>query len=101
MSDSRQIEVDELREALDRVLDGVEAKFGPTVDLAADSYWTLDPRTAFDPHADQTSGMNIAQLSDDVQEVRESLGRADETVIWHDLAHLVGVLSRIAALDLP
>ena len=101
MSDEIQIELRDLREALARVLDGVEAKFGPTVDLAADYYWTLDPRTAFDPSADQPSGLTVAQLSDDVLEVRESLGRSDEPVIWHDLAHIVGVLSRIAALDLP
>jgi hypothetical protein len=69
--------------------------------LAADHYWTLDPRTAFDPSADQSSGLTVAQLSDDVLEVRELLVRSDEPVIWHDLAHIVGVLSRIAALDLP
>jgi hypothetical protein len=73
----------------------------PTIDLAADHYWTLDPRTAFDPSADQSSGMTVAQLSDDVLEVRESLGRSHEPVIWHDLAHIIGLLRRIAALDLP
>jgi hypothetical protein len=101
MSDEPQIEIHELRDALTRVLDGVEAKFGPTVDLAAYHYWTLDPRTAFDPSADQSSGLTVAQLSDDVLHVRELPVRSDEPVIWHDLAHIVGVLSRIAALDLP
>jgi hypothetical protein len=101
MSNASHIEVDELRGALARVLDRVEAKFGSTVDLAADHYWTLDPRTAFEPHVDQASGMTVAQLSDDVREVRASLEHEDEPTIWHDLPHIVGVLSRIAALDLP
>lgn len=101
VSDASLIEVHELRDALPRVLDGAEARFGSTVDLAADTYWTLDPRTAFDPHADPSGGLTVAQLSDDARELRATLGRSDEPVIWHDLAQLVGVLSRIAALDLP
>jgi hypothetical protein len=101
MSDASRIEVRELSEALARVLVAVEAKFGPSVDLAADAYWTLDPRTAFIPSEQQGSSMTVAQLSDDVREIRESLASSEEPVIWHDLAHIVGVLSRIAALDLP
>jgi hypothetical protein len=102
MSTDIQIEVAELRDVLESVLADVEAKFGPTVDLAADYYWVLDPATAFDPSAEQASGMTLGQLSDDVSTVREILKREDEPIIiWHDLAHIVGVLSRIAALDRP
>jgi hypothetical protein len=102
MSIDIEIEVSELGAVLDSVLAGVEAKFGPTVNLAADYYWVLDPLTAFDPTAEQASGMTLGQLSDDVLTVRQILERDDEPiVIWHDLAHIVGLLSRIAALDLP
>lgn len=101
MSDASRIEVQELRDALARVLDRIEERFGPTVELAADAYWVLDPLTAYDPHADQSSGMTVAQLSDDVREVRDVVARADDVVLWHDLSHIVGVLSRIAALDRP
>jgi hypothetical protein len=79
----------------------VEARFGSTVDLRADHYWTLDLRPAFDVSADQSSGMTVGQLSDDVKEVRELLSRSDEPTVWHDLSHIVGILKRIAALDMP
>jgi hypothetical protein len=101
MSDLSQIDVQDLRLALMRVLDGVEARLGETVDLQADYYWTLDLRQSFEPHADQVSGLIAGQLSDDVREVRRMAARSDEPVIWHDVAHIVGVLRRIAALDLP
>jgi hypothetical protein len=45
--------------------------------------------------------MAVAQLSDDVREIHGFVERADDPVIWHDLAHIVGVLRRLAALDLP
>jgi hypothetical protein len=39
------------------------------------------------------------QLSDDIDSIRAPLARGEDPIIWHDLAHLVGVLRRIAALD--
>nr|BFE55773.1 hypothetical protein GCM10020063_002990 [Dactylosporangium thailandense] len=43
------------------------------------------------------------QLSDDVLSMRAMLDPAedDPIVVWHDLTHVVGVLSRLASLDLP
>ncbi|PPK98583.1 hypothetical protein CLV92_101282 [Kineococcus xinjiangensis] len=45
---------------------------------------------------------------DDLDVVRElAAGRPDEegekaeVVVWHDLAHVIGVLQRLAALHLP
>jgi hypothetical protein len=101
MTAGPEVEVEVLRRALAQVLDAVEALFGSTVDLEADHYWTLDPRLAFDPSAEQSEGMAVAQLSDDVREIHGYVERADDPVIWHDLAHIVGVLRRLAALDLP
>jgi hypothetical protein len=95
-----EVDLGELRAALDRVLSAVEERFGPTLDLAADHYWTLDPRRAFDPHAEQSVGLMVSQLSDDIQELRSVVTRPDDPVIWHDLSHIVGILSRIAAIDL-
>jgi hypothetical protein len=48
MTAGPEVEVEVLRRALAQVLDAVEARFGSTVDLEADHYWTLDPRLAFD-----------------------------------------------------
>lgn len=101
MSDERRIEVQELRLALTCLLDAVEARFGATVDLRADGYWTLDLTRSFDLHAEQGAGLMVGQLSDDVRELRELLRRPDALTLWHDLSHVVGILRRIAALDLP
>jgi hypothetical protein len=100
MSDEVRVEVQELRLVLARVLDAVEARFGSSVDLRADVYWTLDLARSFDSYADH-SGLIVGQLSDDVQELRGLLGRAEGPTLWHDLSHIVGILRRIAALDLP
>jgi hypothetical protein len=32
---------------------------------------------------------------------REAVGDEPDVIVWHDLAHLVGVLQRLAAMDLP
>lgn len=101
MSDASRIEVQELRLALMHLLDTVEAQFGATVDLRTDGYWTLDLARSFDLHAEQGGGLTVGQLSDDVQELRELLRRPDDLTLWHDLSHVVGILRRIAALDLP
>ena len=101
MSDGSRIDVQELRLALMRLLDAVEARFGATVDLRADAYWTLDLARSFDPHAEQVSGLTVGQFSDDVQELHELLRRSDAPTLWHDLSHVVGILRRIAGLDLP
>ena len=46
---------------------------------------------------------SVGHLSDDVDELRQliSEGAGREVVVWHDLAHLVGILKRFAALDTP
>jgi hypothetical protein len=101
MPGTRTVDLGHLRAALARVLDDVEAQFGSTLDLGADHYWTVDPRWAFDPSVEPSKALTVAQLSDDVEEVRRLATRPDDPTIWHDLAHIIGVLSRIAALDLP
>jgi hypothetical protein len=42
----------------------------------------------------------MGQLSDDVQEIRSLVAREDDVIVSHDLAHLIGVLQRIAAQEL-
>ena len=101
MSGRSQIEVQELRRAVEHVLDAVAERHGPTVDLEADYYASLDLRTSFDPTVDQCDGITVGQLSDDVREVREMLSRTDAPVVWHDLSHIAAIFLRIAALDLP
>ena len=100
MTDATRLEVREIRDAIAAVLDRVQARFGPVIELDADYYWTLDLRTAFDLNKDTKQGLGMAQLSDDVQELRDFLARPDDPTIWHPLSHILGILMRIAALDL-
>lgn len=94
------IDLAELRKALSRMLDAASRTFGPTVDLAADHYWLLELADTFDLEREPT--VNAGHLSDDVESIREFLSRPDrDTYLWHDLHHVVGVLLRLASLDLP
>ncbi|MEV4532469.1 hypothetical protein AB0J82_01400 [Asanoa sp. NPDC049518] len=96
------VSVAELRSALDLLLREVERRHGPQVDLDGGLYWTVWPGKAhrFDGEPPQVT---VGDLTDDVESVRELLSRdPDEGVyVWHDLTHVVGVLTRLAALDLP
>ena len=101
MDDASGIQISELREAASRLFDAVEDQFGAQIRLDADYYWDVVLSTAFDPTGDPK--IEAGQLSDDIESVRELLGRdqAEGVFIWHDLGHLIGVLRGIAALDLP
>jgi hypothetical protein len=103
MTDVLDVNVTDLRRALGRLLDMVEERYGPTVALDADHYWMLSDEAAFNLGTEPTAeGVMAGQLSDDVDAVRELLDRShDEVTVWHDLRHVIGVLSRIAAQDRP
>ena len=101
MDRATAIDVQELRAALELILNRIEEQLGPTVDLAGDYYWTVDARAAYETLNDPVGSLVAGQLSDDVNAIRELLRRDDDPIIWHDLAHVVGVLRRIATLDLP
>jgi hypothetical protein len=82
------------------MLDAVELQFGPTIDLDADHYWSLNPVESFD--LTKEPRLEAGQVSEDVEDVRAVLTRDDgEISLWHDLAHLAAILNRISALDNP
>lgn len=94
------IDLADLRAALGRLLDAATDRFGPTLLLEADHYWTLNVADRF--NLAREPAVEAGQLSDDVAEVHELLARAEgEVFLWHDLEHVVGILQRIADLDLP
>src|SRR3954447_16370386 len=101
MNDATVISVHDLRDALTRLMDAVEDGLGPEIDLGADYYWDVRLSTAFDPAGEPK--IDAGQLSDDIESVHEFLTRdkADGVFVWHDLGHVIGLLRRIAALDLP
>jgi hypothetical protein len=96
------VSLTQLRHVLDRVLNDLVARHGDEIELTADYYWVLDARAAYDltatPSIDQ---LTMVQLSDDLAEVTALSAARDVLVPWHDLAHLIGVLQRLAAQDLP
>jgi len=100
-ADALVVAIADLRQALQRVLGAAEKKLGSVVDLDADYYWTVPPGETFDK-LEMPTALEAGQLSDDVAELQDLLAREDgEVFIWHDLDHLVGILRRLASLDIP
>jgi|GEM_PF-1273605 hypothetical protein len=98
---SSTIRVEELRAALDTILARVQERFGNEIALGADPYWEVGVAATFDLQSVPVP--EAGSLTEDVERLRELLsdGSTGEVWIWHDLAHLAGILRRIAALDLP
>jgi hypothetical protein len=95
------VSVASLRAGVAMLLDRVERQFGADVDLAADYYWDLPLVATFDP-ANDPQGHTLGSLVDDVESLAELLAEdPEDAVVWHDLSHVVGILRRLAALDLP
>jgi hypothetical protein len=93
----------DLRQALVSLLDEIEKRHGKVIDLDADYYWTIGPWESFRLDADPVPEPTVGQLTDDVRSMRDILtGSADRAVVvWHDLTHVIGILNRLAAIDLP
>ena len=101
MALSTTIRIDDLRAWLLAILDEIERRYGAEFDLDADHYWDIGADAAFDMRSDPVP--DVGQLSDDVDTLREFISEREdlEVIIWHDLDHIVGILKRVAALDLP
>ena len=91
----------DLRAGLEVLLSEIERRYGPKVDLCGGFYWDLPMETIYDSLQDPAPP-TLGDLVDDVESLGELLGREPgEVYVWHDLSHVVGVLRRLAALDLP
>jgi hypothetical protein len=100
--DGVAIALSDLRDALERLLAAAAEQFGTSIDLAADYYWSIDTREAFD--LSREPSWEVGQLSDDVATVRQLLNRdqdEDGLFLWHDLDHAIAILQRIAGLARP
>ena len=93
------VSVAKLRGAALALLDEVEVALGPTIDLDADHHWELNAQAAFDLRNEPAGEISVGQLSDDIEAFVARL--PDPIVVWHELGHLIGILRRLAALDLP
>lgn len=94
----------DLRAATARILNAVERRFGPEIDLGSLPFgyrWGLDPREIFKA-ADPPVATMLGDLSEDLEEILDLVQRPEEeTFVWHDLSHLIGLLQLLVALDLP
>jgi hypothetical protein len=101
MDGSAEVSVAELRAAAERLFAAAERRFGSQIRVGGDHYWSIWPTEAFNPKAE--APVLVGDLSDDLAEVRELLERKDpaedDDLLWHDLHHFIGVLTRLA--DLP
>lgn len=102
---TRILNIQDLREACDRLLTGAEAKFGPDIDLDSHrqplaEYWSFDPKTAYAMSEDPRS--EAGSITEDLEGVRDLLQRPDgEVFLWHDLNNLCGLLRMLAFMDTP
>lgn len=92
-----------LRQGLEQVLGAAEVRFGSEVELGADYYWQLPLERLYDLDTPSEGELHLGQLSDDLESLDDLLDRDpdDGVVVWHDLGHVIGLLQRLAALDLP
>jgi hypothetical protein len=93
----------ELRQVLDQLLAAIEtANGGDGIEVTEDLYWVLDPSDTYAVHrTPNTARLSLGQLSDDVAELHGMAEATDQPQIWHDLAHVVGVLQWLAVRDRP
>jgi hypothetical protein len=98
--DGTSVALADLRDGLSRLLAAAEEQLGSVIDLGADHYCAIDSRAAYD--LSREPELEAGQLSDDVESLRDLLGRdGGEVFLGHDLEHVAAILSRIAALDVP
>ena len=96
------VSLSRLRHVLDRVLDDLAARHGDEIELTADHYWVIDPRATYDlTTAPPDEHLTVGQLSDDLDELAGLSATEDPPVPWHELGHVIGILQRLAAQDLP
>lgn len=97
------VSLSQLRQVLNRLLDDVvERNGGDEIELDADYYWMLDPLDTYDASESPAAArMTLGQLSDDLVELSAMATTSDPPVIWHDLAHVVGILQWLAVRDRP
>lgn len=96
------VDVNELRTALAKVLDAVESQHGSQVVINQDFYRIMPVNLAFDLGVSNPE-WTMGSLVDDVDSMRSFNNAAeDEPVsIWHELAHLAGILRGLESIDCP
>lgn len=105
MSHETVVSVPVLRRVVGLLFDELEKQHGAQIELDADLYHVLPPEAMFSP-GDVPDGheCTLGSLVDDMATLREIAVQVPGermVVLWHDLAHISGILQRLAALDRP
>lgn len=100
------IDFEQLRTALNGVVDLAIDRFGPQLDVEtvpgySDYYWHLPVDTAHAMDEDPGLYINAGQSSDDLGELAEMLSQPEDQVLWHSVEHLVGLLNLVSFLADP
>lgn len=99
MSDDR-IRLSEVRAAVAAALDAFEAECGSEVAFARDYYWHVPVSAAFDL-SKEPRDFTVGQVSEDLEEMRESSSRSDAGPAWHALMHTIGILRSLEEAASP
>lgn len=91
MAEPIRVAIADLRSALGRALDAIEARLGPEVSLAVDHYWHMPVEDAFDLTSEPTT-FTVGQVSDDLDAAMHDEPGGPPEAAWHELSHLIGVL---------
>jgi hypothetical protein len=101
MTSGFPIAVASMRAAAERLFDAVEEQYGPEPEFDDDHYWLIELDDVF--NLDRDPRLGVGQLSDDVESIRDFLERPEDEyiAIWHEMSHLIGLLTAVARRDLP
>ncbi len=93
------VAVADVRAAIAKLLDEVEAQFGPELRFPEHFYWNVPLGEAAE--INHKPDLDIGSVADDAESVREFLSRegSEFVSVWHESDHLAGVLRSIARLD--
>lgn len=101
VSDQLRVATSDLRAVVDRLLAELERRHGGDIDLGADFYWNLDLSNSYDFTTVERE-VDVGSLADDVESLMATaeLPDGEPMSLRHDLEHLVGLLRRVAYLEL-
>lgn len=96
------LDLEQLRTALDGVVDLAIARFGPRLDLREvghDYYWHLPVQAAFTMSDDPGLRIDAGMSSDDLEEMQDMVENPQDQFLWHCATHLSEVLRLLAFAD--
>jgi len=94
------ITVSELRRITNAIFDEMEASGRGPVELTSDCYWNIPSERLYAVEPPPIDSLDLGQLSSDWQEL-SAIGRGNDPVPSHDLAHLSAVLRFVSSKALP